>query len=147
VEQRRASRLVLLDEQGRVLLFRHLRKDRSTFWAPPGGGVEAEETFEEAALREAEEELGLTGFAVGFLWEQWTDFVYIDTPVRQHECFFSLTGRINPLSIEVRKRHEVEGIIEMRWWAASAIASSSEQVFPEGLACEINKISTPWFRR
>ena len=141
-EQRRAARLVLLDEEGRVLLFRHSRRDGSAFWAPPGGGVEPGETFEQAALREAKEELGLEGFPVKLLWEGWTDFSYFDTPVRQHECFFLLDAQISPLSTKVRKMHEKEGIVEMRWWSASAIASTSEPVFPEGLAAEIKKLSS-----
>jgi len=140
-EQRRAARLILLDEEGRVLLFRHLRMDGSAFWAPPGGGAASDETFEQAALREAEEELGLNGFPVKFLWEGWTDFVYIETPVRQHEYFFLLDARVSALSPEVRKKHEDEGIVEMRWWSASAIASTSEPVFPEALASEIKKLS------
>jgi 8-oxo-dGTP diphosphatase len=141
-EQRRAARLVLLDENGRVLLFRHLQKDGNSFWAPPGGGVEPGETFEEAALREAEEELGLKDFPVKFLWEGWSDFVYANTPVRQHECFFLLVAQISLLSTKVRKMHEEEGIVEMRWWSASAIALTSEPVFPKGLAPKINQLST-----
>jgi 8-oxo-dGTP pyrophosphatase MutT (NUDIX family) len=139
-EQRRSARLVLLDEEGCVLLFKHLRKDGSAFWALPGGGAELGETFEQAALREAEEELGLKGFAVNFLWKGWADFVYVDTPVRQHECFFLLHAQMRELSTEVRKMDEDEGIIEMRWWSTSAIASTSEPVFPEGLAAELNKL-------
>ena len=73
---RRASRLILLDEQRRVLLFRHAGTNGRTFWAPPGGGVENGETFEQAAWREAYEELGLTSFTLKRVWERTTDFVY-----------------------------------------------------------------------
>lgn len=59
---RRASRLILLDGQRRVLLFRHARTNGADFWAPPGGGLESGETFEQAACREACEELGITCF-------------------------------------------------------------------------------------
>ena len=75
---RRASRLNVIDSQGRKLLFRHARHNEQMFWATPGGGLEPGETFEHAALREAGEELGITRLAITFLWEQMTDFVYID---------------------------------------------------------------------
>ena len=140
-EQRRASRLIILDHEGRVLLFRHADRDGGTFWAPPGGGVKAEETFEEAALREADEELGLKGCPIKWLWERWTDFVYIDTPVHQHESYFLLKAEIPPLSAEVLDTHEREGIVEMRWWAASAIDEAREPVFPEDIVSELKRIS------
>lgn len=103
--------------------------------------MEAGETFEQAALREAEEELGLKGFPIKFVWEQRIEFVYIDTPVCQHECFFLLEAQIQPLSAQTRNKHEQEGIVEMRWWTTSAIASTSESVFPEELASKLEKIS------
>ena len=138
IEQRRASRLILLDQERRVLLFRHLQTDGTSFWALPGGGAELGETFEEAALREAEEELGLNGFTVKLLWNGWTDFVYVDTPVHQHECFYLLDAQEALLSDNVRKAHEDEGIVEMRWWGLSEIALTSEAVYPEDLAIKLN---------
>jgi 8-oxo-dGTP pyrophosphatase MutT (NUDIX family) len=104
--------------------------------------LEPAETFEEAALRETEEELGLKGFSVKLLWERWIDFVYIDTPLHQHECFFLLKAEMQSLSPEVKKTDAKEGIIEMRWWTMSAILSTSESVFPEGLSPNSRKCQT-----
>ncbi len=56
---RPGSRLLFLDGVGRVLLFRASLPEGGTLWFPPGGGVEADETFEEAATREMLEETGL----------------------------------------------------------------------------------------
>jgi 8-oxo-dGTP pyrophosphatase MutT (NUDIX family) len=103
--------------------------------------LEAGETFEEAALREADEELGVKGRPVKLLWERKTDFVYVDVPVRQYECFFLLEAEIHHLSPDVQKTHEREGIVEMRWWTTSAIASTREPVFPEDIVSELQKIS------
>lgn len=115
--------------------------DGATFWAPPGGGLEGSETFEQAALREAAEELGVKDLPVRFLWEHTTDFVYIDGPVRQHECFFLLEGGLQALSSEVRENHEREGILEMRWWATAEIESTIEPVFPHEIVSELKKLS------
>ena len=139
--QRKASRLILLDLERRVLLFRHRRRNGETFWAPPGGGLESDETFEQAALREASEELGMAGFPVTFLWERTTDFVYMDNLVNQHECLFLIEGELPDFSESVRKVHDQEGILEMRWWTASELESTNERVFPEEIASELRKIS------
>ena len=47
----------LMERDGRVLLIRHTYGDER--WQVPGGGARRGETFEEAARREAEEEVGL----------------------------------------------------------------------------------------
>ena len=138
---RRASRLILLDFERRVLLFRHRKNNGETFWAPPGGGLEDGETFEQAALREASEELGMTGFPVMLLWERTTDFVHMDNLVNQHECLFLIQGEFPRLSDSVGKVHEQEGILEMRWWTATELESTGELVFPEEIASQLRKIS------
>jgi ADP-ribose pyrophosphatase YjhB (NUDIX family) len=51
---------VALDGERRILLVQH-RKDGREYWLLPGGGVEAGETLQEAALRELREETGLVG--------------------------------------------------------------------------------------
>jgi len=142
VEQRRASRLVLFDDKNCVLLFRHSRKDGSSFWAPPGGGLEAGETFEQAALREAAEELGWTAAALKFLWEGTSDFPHVLGRVRQHERFYLLEGECPELSDATKKMHEQEGIVEARWWSIPEIESTEEPVFPEELASELRKVAS-----
>jgi 8-oxo-dGTP pyrophosphatase MutT (NUDIX family) len=138
--QRRASRLILLDSERRVLLFRHRRDNRETFWAPPGGGLESGETFEQAALREASEELGMSSFPLTYLWERTTDFVYKGNLVNQHECYFQIHGELLDLSDGVRKFHDQEGILEMRRWTATELESTGDVVFPEELTSELRKI-------
>ena len=107
----------------------------------PGGGLENGETFAQAAHREAAEELGLTGVRMTLLWEGTADFLYIDRMVHQHECIFLVEGGLPVLSAEVRKAHQDEGILEMRWWTATELESTSEPVFPEELASQLRKIS------
>jgi 8-oxo-dGTP diphosphatase len=57
--EHRISAGALIVADNRLLLLRHL-SPRYDFWAPPGGGVEVNETLEVAAERETLEETGLT---------------------------------------------------------------------------------------
>ncbi len=136
---RRASRLILLDGQRRILLLRHAGVNGQSFWAPPGGGLENGETFEEAAIREASEELGLTHPSLTRLWERVTDFIYLDHAVTQHEWFFLVEKSYHP-STDPLQGHAKEGILEMRWWTMDEIASAEEPIFPEDLTSEVRKI-------
>ena len=57
---RHAVRVLLLDEQERVLLLRGVRPETGTaFWFPAGGRLEDGEDARSAAVREVAEETGL----------------------------------------------------------------------------------------
>ncbi len=80
---RQAARVLLVDAEDRVLLFRsHPRAGGRAFWYPVGGAVEAGETHEQAAVREAFEETGLADLTLGpevfhrqFIFH-WRDFIW-----------------------------------------------------------------------
>ena len=57
----RGVRAIVIDDAGRVLLVRHsYAMDRSgSTWYLPGGGVRRKETFEQAIVRELDEEVGI----------------------------------------------------------------------------------------
>lgn len=53
--------MVLVEADGRVLLGRRVKAGEPRSWCLPGGHVEAGESFEQAAAREAAEEAGVSG--------------------------------------------------------------------------------------
>ncbi len=58
---RRTARAILIDGNGRLVLFRRTLPKRKPYWSTPGGGVDREDGSVEAALhRELAEELGAT---------------------------------------------------------------------------------------
>src|SRR5689334_22871475 len=121
VHQRQAARLLLVDSQHRVLIFRHIRFDGGTFWALPGGGLEVGESFEQAALREANEELGVIARSVKYLWSGIAEFQFEDQPILQDEQYFSLDADAPWSFAPVAEMHKREGIVEARWWSTDEL--------------------------
>lgn len=59
MKTRRSSRLIIVDEEGRLLLFLYKDEHQSPFWATVGGELKPGENYEDAAIRELYEETGL----------------------------------------------------------------------------------------
>jgi 8-oxo-dGTP pyrophosphatase MutT (NUDIX family) len=133
--------LVIDPRSGAVLLFQYEDGGRR-LWATPGGALDGDQTFEEAAIREAAEELAIASRSLSPLWHRTVEFSFRGIPVRQEEQYFLL--RIPPgdvaLGQQVREAHRHEGIIATRWWSLEEIETTSEQVFPEDLPQRLREL-------
>ena len=142
-EVRTAARLVLFDSQRRILLFLHTDKRGRKFWATPGGGVGEGESLEQAARREAAEELGAKDVELRPLWTGQSNFMFQDRNVSQTETFFLVSRHSAILGPEVEALHRAEGILRVRWWRLAELQSSKEPIYPVDLVDRIREFSQP----
>jgi 8-oxo-dGTP pyrophosphatase MutT (NUDIX family) len=139
MKSRPSARLIVLDPQGRVLLFRfayrHGPLAGQSYWATPGGAVEEGETFREAATRELFEETGITATEIGeAMAEQNFPLQLTDgTWVVAEERFFLVRVNDNFVSRAGWTAAERETMTDHRWWTMEEISATGEIVYPENL--------------
>jgi 8-oxo-dGTP pyrophosphatase MutT (NUDIX family) len=87
---RACSRVLAISADGRVLLLRGHDPARPEFaiWHAPGGGIEAGETAEQAAIREFAEEIGRDIELGAHVWNRLSRFSYDGVPYEQTERYF-----------------------------------------------------------
>lgn len=131
---RRAARLLVLDPEGHVFLFQY-QDDGRNWWATPGGGLEGDETFEQAAAREAGEELDLTLTTFRPLWCLTANFSFRGQSIHQVEHYFLVRTSRDDVKCGdvVGDAHRRESIVGGRWWSAAELEMTPDQVFPEDL--------------
>jgi 8-oxo-dGTP pyrophosphatase MutT (NUDIX family) len=134
---RRAGRVIVLDPDDRVLLFRYDdAPPNGRHWCTPGGGLDDGEDYAAGARRELAEETGWTDVALGREVYEWTRVMeYADAIVRQHERFFLARVETARRGLgEVAAMHTSDGIAAWRWWTLAEMDSTAEVIWPSGLA-------------
>jgi 8-oxo-dGTP pyrophosphatase MutT (NUDIX family) len=128
---RRAARVLLFDEDRRVLLVRFRYQGRS-WWAAPGGGLEGDETHEEAARREVAEE---TSFELKELgpWIREEVFRFEGQLYRQLERYFVANVPAFDPRPKVIGAEEAKSFDGLRWWTPRELQATSENFAPADL--------------
>jgi 8-oxo-dGTP pyrophosphatase MutT (NUDIX family) len=137
MERRQAGRVIVLDPDGRVLLFRYDDgPPNGRHWSTPGGGLEPGESFAEGAQRELIEETGWTDVPVGReLEERELTMGYGERIVRQHERFFlARVPQVRRPVHDVAGMHASDCIAAWQWWTAEEIDVTDEVIWPGNLA-------------
>lgn len=136
--ERDVVRLIVLDSDGRVLLLE--TRDATdpaaeVVWQLPGGGIEPEEDWAGAAVRELREETGLNVQAstVGEArWWRTATYRYRGVRRLQHErvVMVGLSDRQPQVMNQGGDRDEQDDCIGSRWWLTGEITSSTLRFYP-----------------
>ena len=143
MRRRPSARLIVLDPEGRLLLFQfsHSRGPLagSTYWATPGGAVEEGETFEDAAVREMFEETGIKVPSVGRQIGERTFVLQLadGENVTAEERLFLVRVEDGTLSRDGWTTEERELMTDHRWWSLDELANTTDLVYPEDIAAMI----------
>ncbi len=147
--ERRAVRVLVLDEADRMLLFQDsdLGLDPVThWWMTPGGGVDPGESDLEAGVRELWEETGLvvTGAdLVGPLLTRTVVHGYSDKVVDQVEVFYLV--RVPAFEVDTAAHTEEEQltVADIRWWTLADLATTADDVWPRDVLAVLELASHP----
>jgi len=115
--------LAVFSKMGHVFIGRRVNSRGAFQWQMPQGGIDAGETPAEAAMRELEEEIGVSGKLVSIL-EETKDWIYYDFPpdlkkrlggpyVGQRQKWFAL--RFNGSDSDVRLDLHTPEFDAWRW--------------------------------
>jgi 8-oxo-dGTP diphosphatase len=132
--QRPAARLLVLDEQGRLLLFRFTPSDRPPFWCTPGGALEPGESYEDGARRELWEETGLAldpGPCVAVRNILFTTLEGIEVAAEEH--YFLVRTQNPAVRTDGHTPLERAVMLSYRWWTPEALSMHDERWYPEDL--------------
>jgi 8-oxo-dGTP pyrophosphatase MutT (NUDIX family) len=137
IEVREAVRVVVLDADDRILLFRAkhvVYPELGCWWELPGGGTEPGESHAETAMRELLEETGIRVRPDQISPANWRRIATFKGRVGrrvQHEVV--VTARIDGTAVvDISGQHdyELEDYTTSRWWSVADVRASTERFYP-----------------
>jgi 8-oxo-dGTP diphosphatase len=131
---RPAARILLVDGQGRTLLFRFVVPGRDPFWVTPGGALDPGESYEAAARRELREETGLDRDPGPEVARRVVDFTSVEgVDVTADERYFRVD--VDRVEVDPAGHTPLERRVMQRWhWFTPAdIAAHPEAIYPTDL--------------
>jgi 8-oxo-dGTP pyrophosphatase MutT (NUDIX family) len=127
---RPVARVLVIDDDLRLLLLKGVEVGSHSWWVSPGGGLRPRETFQVAAARELFEETGFTATIGPWVWTRRHRFDWYGKQHDQYERFF--VARIGP----TREPNPVEAdgyVVAHHWWTLAEIQASNDEFAPRRL--------------
>ncbi len=133
--ERPAARILLLDPEERLLLFRFDPGDgRPPFWATPGGARDPGEDFAACARRELLEETGLDLDCGAAVARRIVEFVTLEhVPVIADERYFLVRTEAAEIATAGHTELERRVMRDWRWFTRAELGAHDEAIFPENL--------------
>lgn len=151
--ERTSVRVVLLDPEGRLLLFRTVdprMPETGQWWELPGGGMEPGETPSATAVREVAEETGLVIAEADVsppTWRRTATYARRHIRTLQHEVVVSVRVTVSAPepAPDGRTPDELEEYVGHVWWTAAQVAAAGaagERFFPGSLPALLGRFLT-----
>ncbi len=137
---RRAARLIVIDPEGRVLMFRYDVPGRPPFWVTAGGECEPGESFDDAARRELLEETGIIAEPGPEIARLTPEFITVEgEPVQADERFYLV--QVAQARIDTSRHTALEQrlMTQHRWFTPAELADWHEPVFPATITAMIEQ--------
>ena len=147
--ERPSARLILLDRQDRLFMFKVHQPTvydptdphYDPFWIMIGGLVDPGEDYAEAAVREAREETSLSVEGpVRLVWKRERVMQWRERKVLHRERFFLARAADGTVDTSGLDEREKSWTLDHRWWSADEIAASPERFEPKDIAARLEAL-------
>jgi 8-oxo-dGTP diphosphatase len=141
-QPRPAARILLVDDEDRILMFRFTPEDgRPPFWCTVGGAVDPGESYAEAARRELYEETGIIADPGPEIFRRSVDFLTIEgVEVTADERYFLVRTDAREIDTAAHTELEQRVMQQWRWVAPAELATLGERYFPEDLSDMLTEV-------
>ena len=143
---RPAARILLVDAEDRVLLFRFAVPGRAPFWVTTGGALDPGEDYPQAARRELREETGIEADPGPEVARRLVDFVSVEgVPVTADERYFRVDVTASEVDPAGHTELERRVMTQWRWFTPSELAAHDPDadgaIYPVDLAAMLAQTS------